>query len=253
MDEKMQYADMLDMPVNTSSITTQAPKKKRSAKKKKIDAEQVKAQLITQINQTALEDEQVLDEQPVEQTVSTTTLRAVKPKRFNGKIKLSVVTLQIAIIGVLIATIFITNSVYPNSGLNVFMRGVLGVEQTATVDDREFSDFTPVLSFGDGSLAVSNGVMTITGEGSVYSSCDGKVTALTKGDDGKYLMEITHSQNFVSVFSGIDYAYSQVGDAVYKNIPVGYVNEDVSMCFKGADGALIENYTVENNQIIWAV
>lgn len=253
MDEKMQYADMLEIPVNTCTITNAPVRKKRLSKKKKVDPELVKAKLIDKIN--AQTDETPIEapiEQAIDQTATSTitTISDAKPK---GRFKFSLITVQLLVIGVLLATIFITNSVYPDSGLNVFMRGVLGVEQASEVDDRQFSDFEPVISIGDGNVVLSDGVMTVSGEGSVYSACDGKVTALSQGEDGKYTLQITHSKNFASVFTGIDYAYCQVGDTVYSNIPVGYVEESVTMCFTGEQGSVIENFTIENNNVIWSV
>ncbi len=253
MDEKMQYADMLEIPVNTCTITNAPIKKRRFFKKKKVDSEQVKAKLMDKINSETQTNQQDLTEQTPDTEIQTSTVSTAKPKFFKGRFKFSMVTVQVLIIGVLLATIFITNSVYPNSALNVFMRGVLGSDQSAQVDTREFSDFAPVISVGDGNVALSDGIMTITGGGSVYSACDGKVTSLTMGEDGKYVMQITHSQNFASVVTGLDYAYSQVGDTVYSNIPVGYVEDEVSMCFTGSAGAVLDNFTIENNNVIWSV
>ena len=67
-------------------------------------------------------------------------------------------------------------------------------------------------------------------------------------------MEIKVSDNFVSVFSGLKYAYAEVGDKVYGNIPVGYVGEEeLRMCFKSGDGTVITDYTVEDGAVLWAV
>lgn len=270
MDEKLEYENMLDIPINTSSIT-KATKKRKLFKKKKVDAEQVKSKLINKINSGQDEDVATCfntpqeccadacavqcfdDENYCENQSSIITNQKDCAKKQKGKFKVSFLTVQIMIIGALIATIFITNSVYPNSAINVFMRGVLGTQQDEMVDNREYNDFTPVISVGGSNVVLDDGVMTITGKGSVYACCNGKVSSLTLCEDGKYNMEISHSTNFKSLVSGLDYAYCQVGDSIYTNIPVGYVDQAVNMCFKGVDGLLIDQYTIQDNIVVWAV
>ena len=249
MDEKLSYEDMLDMPVSSSIVLAKKTKKKKT-KTKKVDTEQVKAELVDKVNSNFEEQEDAfLLEQTdqLESSVNITTSQKVK------RFKFSILSAQILVIGVLVATIFITNSVSPNSGLNLFMRNIFGSQQQEQVDTREFSDFAPVLSIGEGNIVLNEGIMTISNAGSIYSACNGRVSSLTRSEDGKFTMEIEHNKNFTSVLSGLDYAYSQVGEMVYTNIPVGYVSETVEMCFKGQDGLLIDDFTLENNSIIWSV
>lgn len=249
MDEKLSYEDMLDMPVSSSIVLAKKTKKKKT-KTKKVDTEQVKAELVDKVNSNFEEQEDAfLLEQTdqLESSVNITTSQKVK------RFKFSILSAQILVIGVLVATIFITNSVSPNSGLNLFMRNIFGSQQQDQVDTREFSDFAPVLSIGEGNIVLNEGIMTISNAGSIYSACNGRVSSLTRSEDGKFTMEIEHNKNFTSVLSGLDYAYSQVGEMVYTNIPVGYVSETVEMCFKGQDGLLIDDFTLENNSIIWSV
>ena len=90
----------------------------------------------------------------------------------------------------------------------------------------------------------------------MYSPCDGEITALTQGEDGKYTFEITHSAKFKTVISGVDYAYQELGSSVYGKIPLGYsLGENVELCFYGENGELITSYTVDNetDQVIWEV
>lgn len=271
MNEKLQYATMLEIPVSTCNVTFKPAKKKRFFKKKKVDHEALKKELLNKINTEqvqeqepltqidqhekdiqGLNEEVVLDQTPQseEQTVS---VHKKERKKIKKPFKVSVIGVQMTIIGILIATIFLTNAIYPDSGVNVFLRSVFGTESTYT-DQRIYADFAPVINLSDGETpVVSDGVMTFSGEGAVYSPCDGKITAINKTEDGKFTMEITHSENFKSLLTGIDFAYAGINDTVYHNIPVGYVTAGATMCFKGVDGAVISDYQIVENTVVWAV
>lgn len=282
MNEKLQYATMLEIPVNTCNVTFKQPKRRKTKRRRKQNLEEVKEQLLTKINdeqfgetiapveiseQALLDsetitdnqievtaDEQgslVSDEENIEELTAQVHVAEKLKKRY--RFKFSVIGAQLAIIGVLIATIFLTNAFYADSGINVFLRSVFGGGQTqVAVDSRKFDEFTPVIAM-DGEYTLENGVTSFVGEGSVYSPCDGKISSVVKGEDGKFIIEITHSTNFKSVLSGIDYAYAGVDDIVYGNIPVGYVRSGATMCFTDSDGSVISNYQINDNTVIWAV
>ena len=257
MNEKLQYASMLEIPVSTCTVSVKEQKKKGLFKKKKpTNVEAVKEELIEKVNEevenpfSLLPDVKEDEEQKTENTVSIKTNK----KERRSKLKISVIGVQLVVIGVLLATIFLTNAVYPDSGVNVFLREMFGMEKEQTVDSRIYSDFTPVLSLNDGAVTIQDGVMSFSGNDSVYSPCDGTVTSLEKGEDGKYVMEITHNANFKTVISGLEYAYACAGETIYYNIPVGYVKDSLtSMCFTNADGGIISKYTIVDNQVVWAV
>ena len=64
-------------------------------------------------------------------------------------------------------------------------------------------------------------------------------------------MEIMHSEKFLSHITGLDMVYSQVGDSVYCTIPVGYVDDVVSMCFKDSEGEVISDFQLVDNSVVW--
>ena len=281
MNEKLQYATMLEIPVNTCNVTFKQGKRRKAKKRRKQNLEEVKEQLLTKINdqelveqvepndiseQALLQDETLILNQTENETNELENLvseeqnateltaqvhTAEKPKK-RYRFKFSVIGAQLVVIGVLIAAIFLTNAFYADSGINVFLRSVFGSGQTQVVDGREFDEFTPVIAM-DGEYTLENGVMTFVGECSVYSPCDGKISSIVKDENGKFTIEIMHSTNFKSVLSGIDYAYAGVDDIVYGNIPVGYVRSGATMCFTGGDGSVISNYQINDNTVIWAV
>ena len=73
MNEKLQYATMLEIPVNTCNVTFQPTKKRKTRRKKDVNPEAVKQQLMNKIN---------AEEQPLEEReeianalgISTTTV-----------------------------------------------------------------------------------------------------------------------------------------------------------------------------------
>ncbi len=289
MNEKLQYAEMLDIPVSTCNITYKPPKR-RLFKKPKVNHEQVKKDLVAKVNDSleetqteetatsslvevepvseqvseqdyayAIGEDQPTDElgteleeekEPViESSVSVREMEKPKKKAF----KFSVITLQIAIIGVLLTTILITNALVPSSGINTFINGVFGAGNSVQEDNRVYSDFEPELPVVE-DIVLQDGVMTFSAKGSLYSPCDGTVTAKTLAENGKYTLEITHNKNFKSVLTGIDYAYFDIGQEVLSNIPVGYaLGEQVSLCFCGSDGNIITDYTIAEDSVIWSV
>ncbi|MBR1967858.1 MAG: hypothetical protein IKA11_00490 [Clostridia bacterium] len=271
MNEKLQYASMLEIPVNTCSVTQTVTKRKRNGKKKKVNPEAVKEELLNRIN--SQDGVAPLEETPSEQAVSETVVDAdynndsvengaletasvySATEKKKKPFKFTVVGVQLAVIGVLIATIFLTNAFYADSGINVFLKSVFGNgSETEVVDARTYEDFAPVISVGDGTVAVEAGVISFAGKGSVYAPCDGTVSAVTQGDDGLFMMEITHSDNFKTVLSGLKHAYAVSGDLVYSNIPVGYyTGEDASMCFMSGDGVVISDYQIVDSSVVWVV
>ena len=270
MNEKLQYAAMLEIPVNTANVTFKHVKKKRAKRKRRASPEEIKELLMEKVNGT--EDSAALpqvsqetgditeiSENPTEETaeitesaeiLSSATVRTEKKKRFRG---FSLVTAELILIGILTATIFITNAVYSDSAINTFVKSVFGTSETETAV-KNYDDYKPVINFGGASeFSLDEGYLTSSGSGAVYAPVDGVVSALSKAEDGLYDVEIKISDNFVAVFSGLKYAYAEVGDKVYGNIPVGYVEEQFKMCFKSGDGTVITDYTVENGAVLWAV
>ena len=159
MNDKLQYATMLEIPVNTCSITEIPKTNKRGRRKKAVNPESVKQELIKKVNldenmetnesqvgeQASSEQNRIAEEYTEQlkqgeaeaQTVETAeqeekveeqekqtsaTVRSVKQQERaeKPKFKFSVIGVQLAVIAVLAATIFLTNAFYADSGINVF-------------------------------------------------------------------------------------------------------------------------------------
>jgi hypothetical protein len=258
MNEKLQYASMLEIPVTTCSVNFKPIKKKRTVKKD-LSPEAVKKELLDKVNEKATEKpkkeesvtikkaESKIEEKKEEKTATVS-------KKEKTPFKFSVIGIELAVVVLLIGVIAVTNILNPNSGINVFMKSLFAKEIEVSVDNREFNEFDPVITMGSDITISENGVLTVGGSGSVYSPCDGTVASVSKMEDGTYSMEIAHSENFSTLISGLTFAYMVEGESVYYNIPVGYIEEQgVTMCFLGADGAIITGYEVIDGAVIWAV
>ncbi len=241
MNEKLQYASMLEIPVNSCNVTYTKLKRKKS--KRKPDAEKVKQRLLEKVN-SSVDETQV--EQVSEQQTKEITTKAKKA--------FPIVTAQLVIIGILVAVIFLTNAFYQDSGINVFFKGIFSSNNAVQTEQKNFDDFAPVIALEGASVQLNEGVATLSGSGSVYSPASGTVKSITKLESGKYELEIAHSTTFSSILTGLDYAYSLVGDTVYSNIPVGYLSGgDMQMCFCLGSGEMIVDYQIVDGTVLWAV
>jgi hypothetical protein len=199
MNEKLQYASMLEIPVNTVNVTLK-PSKKRRRKSKALDDEKVKQELIEKVNSETVESleqssdyyseepsNETLGENFVEENFEQSETVTVKPMtKQKKKSRFSVIAVQFAAIGALVATIFLTSALNANSGINVFFRNVFSEDNTQTVDAREFSDFAPVINLNTEQYVLEDGVMTLNAVGSVYSPCNGTITDVTLDGNGRY-------------------------------------------------------------------
>lgn len=262
MNEKMQYASMLELPVCTCNVSSRTIKKKkiRKSKKAKQNGEQLKQEVLDMVNaeeqlnqelSEQTENSLTTENQMVLEQENSSSVHPYNPKK-DKKIKFSIVGVQLVVIGFLVATILLTNALYANSGINVFLRGVFGTEKVE-VDTRTFDEFTPIISMGDNQgVSINEGVITYAGEGSVYAPCDGVVSGVIETDNGKFEIEIKHSENFKTVISDIEHLYVSEGDKVYSKIPVGYLQPDgASICFKNEVGTVLEDYQIVDNTVVW--
>lgn len=275
MNEKLQYATMLEIPVNTCNITYKPSKKRRRPKRKADNPEAVKEELLLKVNSESERAEELSEKVPANlpaELSNETAMReqvagvpetlpedadayvsaSVHKKARKPLFKMTAVTAELIAVFALIATIFLTNAFYADSAINVFMRRVFSPTKTETVHEKTYDEFSPVINF-NGDMTLENGVIVCSGSGSVYAPENGTVSSVVKEEDGTYTVNIAHSAVFSTKLSGLSYAYVGEGDSVYGNIPVGYVADGgFTACFNSGD-AVITDYTLENNAVLWAV
>lgn len=251
------YAAMIEIPVESTEIIT---KKRRFRFGGGDDAKQ---KLMHAINDEQTED---CDEEIVPETdsVSVTTVKREKAKQkrrgrdnANGeakKVGFDVITAQIAVVVALLLTVLLTNIFWQDSGINKLVKSVF-TENTEITEEQDVSydKFAATSPVRTSDLSLSEGVMTFSGKGSIYSVADGVVTKVTQNEDktDKKDISITYSPSFSAVISGVDFSYYEVGDKVYKSVPVCYSAGGDVKVYLYSNGKLLTNYTVDNGKIVW--
>lgn len=272
MSEGIEYAEMLEIPVTTVNVVQK--KKHRFYDLKSLAVGKVNRRVesrgMEQRDDNFAGDapsasaETELDEG--EDFVETTGNRAPMSEFFdrfrNFKLPKIEWSEQNVLIGEfaaacgICAVIFLTNVFMSNSAINVFLRSIVGGNSTPAGEVKTYADFTlsPVVSeYAEVTTTVSStGVLSFTAKCSVYPACDGKVKSIT-GSEGNYTIEVSHSDAFSSVYSGLTNVYYSVGDAVAANVPFAYSAGEsaVNVSFY-QDGELLNCYSVDaQNCLSW--
>ena len=213
MNEQLEYAEMLEIPVNTVTVTKKKSIFKR--KQKAVPQDDIKDRVVESVNER-------MGAYVISEDVSDPP-KPEKLKTVNGKRDRKSVILwtEAALVGIIAIAIFVTNLLIPSTVINTFLSSF----SQPSVEEPVYSQLTLssiVSDFSDAEVTVNeNGVLCVLTEGGVYPVCEGKVTNVYESD-GIYTMEIAHTSTFKSVITGLSTAYSAVGTKVAGNIPVGY-------------------------------
>ncbi|MGN1077335.1 MAG: hypothetical protein ACI4ST_02355 [Candidatus Gallimonas sp.] len=247
MDEELDYAEMLEIPVETVTV-------KRKEKRKKLfrdrEEDDLQDRLVEQVNDRMEEgDPAYAESKPIERAEEP-----VKRKREGWGRKI-VVAEFVAVIA-LCATIFLTNIFMTNSAINTFVRGLFE-GQASSADTRTYSDFklsSVVNDYTDAEIAVSEtGVLSFTAKCSVYPPCEGTVASVNGNAETGYTVELKHSDTFSSVLSGLSDVYLLAGETVRANLPLGFTNgESAVRVMFYSNGTLLNCYSVGENGIAWS-
>lgn len=244
MNEELDYAEMLEIPVETVTV------KRKERKKRSVTEPDLQEQLVEQINDRMEEPDGTFAE-------SKPIYREDVPRAKGRKISRIVLLSEFVAVCALCATIFLTNIFLSDSAINTFVRGLFQ-GGSSTADTRVYGDFklTPVVNeYVDAEIAVSDtGVMSFTAKCSVYAPCEGTVSAVNGNSETGYTVELKHSDSFSTIVSGLDAVYAAAGDEVKSNLPVGYSDGEgeVRVMFY-SNGTLLNCYTVDGeNAISWS-
>ncbi len=243
MNEELDYAQMLEIPVSTVNVV----KKKSFFKKKTKPSSDLKDMVVESVNG------RVGDTYVTAENLGGYSYTAAQPAAKSQKSgKLGKIIMAEAVAACLIAAgIFVTNILVPNTVINAFMGNLTAVNE----QEASYKDFTltPVVSeLSDAEVAVSSdGVIRFTEKTSVYPVCGGEVASVT-AENGSYTVKIAHTSSFTSVFTGLDNVYVNVGDQVRASIPFAYSEgeKEVRVCMYNGD-TLLNDYTLSGVVPVW--
>ncbi len=271
MNEEIEYAEMLEIPVSTVNVI------RKNNKKRKVDSDEsrgLKEEAISRVNgkitppYAALSNEyfeslQSEENAPLEnenqggmyENIEEYVPEYPTPMTRKEKAKERLLKAEFGLACALCLGIFLTNVWMPESAINTFFRSLTPDKEI--VDERDYTDFTLSSILGVGSEAEMTlsptGILTFTQEGCVYPTADGTVSAVVQDEDGKYTVTIAHSDSFSGVIDGLDYVYYEIGQTVKHNVPVGYSNgENEVQVAMYSDGNLLNCFSVtEENTLAW--
>lgn len=251
MEQSLEYAQMLEIPVSTVSVV----KKKSLFSRKAKPADDLKDRVVESVNERLGEtpDETALPEQPYEVNgyVETEDLTApVKPKKKLG-VAGKILIAETAAACLLAAGIFLTNVFVPNTAINTFVGGLTAVK-AKEASYNQFKLTSVVSELSDADIAVTDdGVIHFTEKAAVYPVCDGEVASITQ-NDSLYTVKIAHTSKFVSVITGLDTVYAAEGDEVKSNLPFAYSKGENEVRISMYDGdTLLNCYTLSGAVPVW--
>lgn len=245
MNEGLEYAQMLEIPVSTVNVV----KKKSLFPRRSKTGEDLKERTIESVNERM---DGAFDAYSTGGFVQTEEL--VVPQKVKNKKEgtASKILIGEAIAACLIAAgIFITNIFVSNTAINTFMGGLSAVkEKEATYNELTLSSV--VGDFSDTEVAVtSDGVLHFTDKATIYPVCDGKVASVSRSG-GLYTVKIAHTSEFCSVITGLDQVYVEKGDAVKFNIPFAYSQGENEVRVSMYNGETqLSCYTLSGTVPVW--
>ena len=286
MNEEIEYAEMLEIPVSTVNVVRKHSKRKKNELPSLPTAEEssaIKDTVIANVNERMSEtvdstvlleggEEGAIDFDPIPERIDTVRLYSgssadeLSPYDYNTneggmyatneppkaiRIALAV---EFGVACALCGAIFLTNVFLPGSAINTFFRALnTPVEDTA----KPYSEFTlaaVVSELSDAELTLSPaGVLSLTDDCHIYPVADGKVGEVSKTEDGLYTVKVCYSDSFTGVFSGLNTIYYAEGDTVKTNVPLGYTTgeEEVQVTMY-SNGLLLNCFELtEENCLAW--
>ena len=243
MDQQLEYAQMLEVPVSTVSVVIKKPFFNMKAK----GEDDLKEQVVDSVNER-MGDSVYPEDLTVPPKQETKSAFAATLADRSGR----VLVIEVAAACLLAIGIFLTNVFMPGSAINSFIAGI-SAEQPVEASYTEFELFPVISELSDAEVSVSeSGVITFTGEGAVYPVADGTIASVTTLSDGTYSAEVAHTSVFRSIVSGLTDVYYSVGDRVAGNIPVGYSDggAQISVTMYN-DGELLDCYTLSGALPVW--
>lgn len=245
MSDSIEYAKMSEIPVSSCEITVKPSKKKKDIKNKVID--KVNEQL-----------DEMVEIKPKRKKISLFSLLKKTKKKKEDKTKtdnvsqerkgrFDIVTAQLITIFALVVAILLTNIFWEDSAMNNMFKHVFNKEKNVTLNYNEFDAVAPTV---DRAVSLDNGVMSVSGKGSIYSPVAGEVTCVEE-KNGKWEITVAHTDEFKSVISGLDCCFYDKGYKIYSTTPIGYSDGNAVTVEMFNNGNLITDYSISDGVIVW--
>lgn len=259
MEQELDYAEMLEIPVSTVNVVKKKGLnlfKRKAAKQapaeeqlfEQTETDELKNLVVDSVNERVgayVYAEDLSD--PREELPAAVTAR---PKKDRGSI---VIISELVAVCVIAAAIFLTNVFMPTSIINTFISSLAnGIQKTTEPAYSEIELTSVVSDFSDADITVSDsGVLSFTAEGAIYPVCAGTVASVAK-DGETYVVKINHTSTFSSVITGLSQVYSQKDTKVAANLPFGYSDGKTEVQVSMYDGETLLNcYTLSGEIPVW--
>ncbi len=246
INEGLEYAQMLEIPVSTVNVV----KKKSFFSRKAKPAEDLKSKVVETVNDRVGETTAVQTES-VGAPADAPSPAAKKKSKLKDGTAGKIIMAEAVIACLIAAGIFITNIFVQNTAINTFMGGLTAVKEKEAAYN-EIPLTSVVGDFADTEITESaDGVIRFTDKTTVYPVCDGEVASVTESN-GLYTVKINHTSEFSSVITGLNTVYSAVGDKVKANLPFAYSDGENEVSVSMYDGeTLLNNYTLSGAVPVW--
>lgn len=248
MEQELDYAEMLEIPVSTVNVVKKKSAFKRKSAKKIQPAyggEDLKELVVDSVNERV-----GAYVYPEDLTDIPKPAKRVREENGGGS---KIILTELIAVCLLATAIFLTNIFMPSSVINTFINSLTEgsfVETEPVYSEIKLSPVVSELAEADVTMT-DGGIICFTGKSSVYPVCEGTVSAVT-ADDGGYTVQIAHTSSFSSVVTGLTEVYSAKGDKVKANIPFAYSDGGSEVRVSMYDGETLLNcYTLSGEVPVW--
>lgn len=253
MEQELDYAEMLEIPVSTVNVVKKKSLFRRKAVEKpavqapEVAQDELKEKVVESVNERvgAYVYSEDLSEQPQPEK---------KKHTLNfGKDKASKILIgELVAVCVIAVAIFLTNIFMPTSAINTFIGSFSKskAEVEPNYSDLELTAVVSELSDVDVQIA-DGGYLYFQAESCVYPVCDGTVSSIID-DDGNYTVQIAHTSRFSSVVTGLSSVYCAKGDKVRSNLPFAFSDGKGEVQISLYDGkTLLKCYSLSGEVPVW--
>ena len=250
MNQELDYAEMLEIPVSTVNVVKKKSLFKRRRKEapvEEVNEADLKELVVDSVNERvgAYVYAEDLSETPKPEKKKINVLGSDRGSR--------VIFTELIAVCVLAAAIFLTNVFMPSSAINTFIGSL--TSKTPAVVEPAYSEIKLSAVISERSDAevtmTDNGVLCFTADTGVYPVCAGTIASVAE-DNGLYTVKISHTSTFSSVITGLKPVYVAKGDNVKANLPFAYSDGKSEVRVSMYDGETLLNcYKLSGEVPVW--